>query len=84
MHVYFERPNIADFLLVPVIFAILLFNIEGDWGNRSKPEHLGVVKLNRHMSTGSKSSQVYLYSTFHMAYIDTMCFEWRDVIKSII
>ena len=27
------------------------------------------------------SSQVYLYSTFHMAYIDTMCFEWRDDIK---
>ena len=28
-----------------------------------------------------KSSQVYLYSTFPMAYIDTLCFEWRDVIK---
>ena len=27
----------------------------------------------------TKSSQVYLYSTFYIVYIDTMCFECREV-----
>ena len=40
--------------------------------------HIYMTNLYQHTF---KSSQVYLYRTFHMAYIDTMCFEWRDDIK---
>ena len=43
-----------------------------------------IAKTANNISIAIVKSGLFIYSTYHMAYIDTMCFEWRDFIVPVV